>query len=55
MNKYQKNAIKITKDIQKEINFLIKAINQSKISEKDLKKRLLKIKRELLSVYFCIA
>ena len=55
MNKYQKNAIKITKDIQKEINFLIKAINQNKISEKNLKERLLQIKRDLLSVYFNVA
>ena len=31
------------------------AINQNKISEKNLKERLLQIKRDLLSVYFNVA
>ena len=55
MNKYQKHAIKITKTLEKEINFLIKSINQNEINEKTLNEKLLEIKRDLLSIYFNIA
>ena len=55
MDKYIQEALKITKMLEKEINFLIDELKQDKINEEELNKKLLNIKRDLLSIYFRIA
>jgi len=55
MNKYQKNACKMCKELKKEIDFLVKLLKHNKITEDQFNEKLLKIKRELLSIYFNIA
>lgn len=55
MNKYQKNAFQMCKELNKEINYLVKSLKINKLTEEQLNEKLLKIKRELLSIYFNIA
>ena len=55
MNKYQKNALQMCKELKKEINYLVKLLKTNKLTEEQLNEKLLKIKRKLLSIYFNVA
>jgi len=55
MDKYQKGALQMCKELKKEISSLIKQLKLNKLTEEEFNKELRNVKRELLSIYFNIA
>lgn len=55
MDKYQKKALNMIKELEKEITSLIKLLKFNKLTEEKLNEKLVEIKRELLSIYFNLA
>jgi len=55
MDKYQKKALEMMKELEKEISFFIKLLKFNQLTEEQLNKKLRDVKRELLSIYFNIA